>query len=82
MEIFNWPISQRNVIKLWAATKNRYIVVSFFGLLIKVMSYKDRMLTMDGQPEFRKDKYCWVKVNGNMRNHLIKGGKVYEMMRT
>jgi hypothetical protein len=62
--------------------KNRYIVISFFGLLIKVTSYKDRMLIMDRQPEFTKDKYCWVKVNENMRNHLIKGGKVYEVTRT
>lgn len=62
--------------------KNRYTKVSFFGLLIKVTSYKDRMLTMDQQPKFTKDKYCWVKVNENMKNHLIKGGRVYEMMRT
>ncbi len=40
------------------------------------------MLTMDRQPKFRKDEYCWVKVNDNMRNHLIKGGRVNEMMRT
>ncbi len=40
------------------------------------------MLTMDRQRKFTKDKYCWVKVNENMRNRLIKGGKVYEMTRT
>jgi hypothetical protein len=75
MDIFNWPISQRNVIKLWAATKNRYIVVSFFGLLIKVMSYKDRMLTMDGQPEFRKDKYFWVKSEWKYEKSFNQGWK-------
>ncbi len=37
---------------------------------------------MDRQPKFTKDEYCWVKVNDNMRNHLIKGGRVNEMMRT
>ncbi len=75
--LFDGHIQLTHITKKYDQTlgsdKNRYTVVSFFGLLIKVTSYNNRVLTVDRQAKFTQDKCCWVKVNENMRNHLIKG---------
>jgi len=75
--LFDGHIQLTHITKKYDQTlgshKNRYTVVSVFRLLIKVTSYNNRVLTVDRQAKFTQDKRCWVKVNENMRNHLIKG---------